>query len=312
MRGLPLPGALVELLADGSWRHPGDAVLAEVVPWFAEPLDFLTDVARMRRESRSLDVLEGDFFRIASGGPGGRPVELPWLDARSAVLIAVNRELGADLALALDYRTGLADPRVVGSDFWTDPGRCAWRVVAPSFWAFAAELGLAPFRRYPYVGPEEIRERALVQPRGKAITSSVGLAGWLARQNEPEEPFTFVVDGTGTLLLAPRRSEHVACAGGGAVLSAGEIAFERDGVLSWGVGEVSNQSTGYCPEPSSWPAVGGALDRAGIAHPGGFTAAFVFRRCVACRQLNIVKDGHYRCAVCDGRLPDAWEADLVG
>ncbi|MEU6730442.1 hypothetical protein ABZ917_42625 [Nonomuraea wenchangensis] len=32
----------------------------------------------------------------------------------------------------------------------------------------------------------------------------------------------------GVLLLAPRRSEHVACAGGRPVLSAGEISFARE------------------------------------------------------------------------------------
>jgi hypothetical protein len=41
-------------------------------------------------------------------------------------------------------------------------------------------------------------------------------------------------------------SEHVACAGGGFVLGAGEIAFSRGG-NGWAISEVSNQSTGYCP-----------------------------------------------------------------
>lgn len=43
---------------------------------------------------------------------------LPWLDAEQAFFIAVNRLLGDDVALALDYR---ADPRIVGSYVSTNP-----------------------------------------------------------------------------------------------------------------------------------------------------------------------------------------------
>jgi hypothetical protein len=88
-------------------------------------------------------------------------------------------------------------------------------------------------------------------------------------------PFTYVVDVDGVLRLAPRRSEHVACAGGGKVLAAGEVALVWC-PAGWTVSEVSNQSTGYCPDPSSWSAVAAALDRAGLDRPGGFTSKFVF------------------------------------
>ncbi|WP_211240655.1 hypothetical protein [Hamadaea tsunoensis] len=69
---------------------------------------------------------------------------------------------------------------------------------------------------------------------------------------------------------------------------------------------MSNQSTGYCPEPASWPAVAAACERAGLAHPGGFTAAFEFRRCPDCGQVNIVKGDDFVCAACDGDLPWEW------
>ncbi|BEL04964.1 hypothetical protein Q0Z83_031550 [Actinoplanes sichuanensis] len=103
----------------------------------------------------------------------------------------------------------------------------------------------------------------------------------------------------GVLLLAPRRSEHVACAAGADVLAAGEITFTPDG----GVSAVTNQSTGYCPQPCCWPAVDAALNRAGIAHPGAFTSAFVFRHCTVCTHLNVIKDDVYVCAHCDTDLP---------
>lgn len=46
----------------------------------------------------------------------------------------------------------------------------------------------------------------------------------------------------------------------------------------WG----TNQSTRYYPDPDSWPAVGAALDRIGVPHPGDFTDQVVFRCCANC------------------------------
>ncbi|WP_309237270.1 hypothetical protein [Actinomadura sp. BRA 177] len=142
---------------------------------------------------------------------------------------------------------------------------------------------------------------------GKPVRSPGELAAWLARCGEDEraEPFTFVIGLDGFLRVAPRRSEHVACAGGVPVLSAGEIAFfQEEG--RWVVSEVSNHSTGYCPEPASWPAVRDALDRAGLQHPGDFTGPVVFRRCPRCHERNLVKDDDFACAVCGAGLPRAW------
>ncbi|WP_308364746.1 hypothetical protein [Streptomyces sp. ISL-86] len=75
------------------------------------------------------------------------------------------------------------------------------------------------------------------------------------------------------------------------------------------VSEVSNQSTGYCPDLSSWPAVADALDAAGIEHPVGFTHEVVFRRCPACRHLNIVREEDFVCVFCDEALPHEWNVD---
>ena len=162
-------------------------------------------------------------------------------------------------------------------------------------------------RRYRYVGPADVLATVLPGGEGRPITSPADLAAWLADRGPAElaEPFTFVVDLGGTLRLAPRRSEHVACAAGEPVRGAGEIAFRRAGGR-WIVSEVSNQSTGYCPDPDSWPAVADALDRAGLAHPGKLTAPVVFRRCPGCGGRNLVKDGDFVCAVCGGELPEEW------
>jgi hypothetical protein len=156
---------------------------------------------------------------------------------------------------------------------------------------------------------------AAVRPDGadRVIVAGEDVAAWVEACSgvNLREPFTFVIDLQGDLRLAPRRSEHVACAGGGPVLSAGEITF-AEGPGGWEATEVSNQSTGYCPEASSWPVVGRALDRAGVAHPGRFTDEFVFRRCPRCGERNVVKDDYFTCAVCGGELPAWWNFGAPG
>jgi hypothetical protein len=164
-------------------------------------------------------------------------------------------------------------------------------------------------RLYRYVGPEAIRSRSASSPRGRCIETPGDLRSWLAGHRTAgaggSVAATFVIDAEGRLRLADRRSEHVACAGGGPVLSAGEVFFSvAGGTIS--VEEVSNLSTGYCPEPESWGAVGEALDRLGIAHPGRFSAEIVFRRCPGCGERNVVKDGWFVCGVCGGDLPRVW------
>jgi hypothetical protein len=72
------------------------------------------------------------------------------------------------------------------------------------------------------------------------------------------------------------------------------------------VAEVSNQSTGFCPEPESWPAVAAALERIGVTHPGGVTIEIVFRRCEACGERNVVRDGWFACGLCGAELPAEW------
>ena len=161
--------------------------------------------------------------------------------------------------------------------------------------------------RYPYVGPAVVRERVAAHPAGAAINSAVDLADrlrgrWHETAANGTIAATFVIDERGVLRLAERRSEHVACADGGAVLSAGEMFFVV-AAESVDVAEVTNESTGYCPEPESWPAVMAALARIGVARPGRFTREIVLRRCTACGERNVVKDGWYVCGSCGADLP---------
>tara|TARA_R110002072_G_scaffold302161_1_gene484196 strand:+ start:5026 stop:5550 length:525 start_codon:yes stop_codon:yes gene_type:complete len=165
---------------------------------------------------------------------------------------------------------------------------------------------MAP-RQYQYVGPADIRDSALASsPAGTPIRCVDDLSAWIASRSSDAEPdgsliATFTVDVGGTLLLAPRRSEHVACAGGGPVLSAGEITFS-DGDVS----EISNQSTGFCPESESWPTVAAALDAIPVDRPADFTTRIVFRLCPTRNERNIVKDGWFVCDLCGADLPEKW------
>lgn len=165
-------------------------------------------------------------------------------------------------------------------------------------------------RTYRYLGPAELKGLVRPDSEGQSIRSVADFDGWASARTAEElaEPFTFVVDTDGVLRLAPRRSEHVACAGGGPVRSAGEMSFAQNS-RQWVVSEVSNQSTGYCPDISSWPAVADALGRAGLQGPSGFTHEVVFRRCLNCQEHNIVREHYFVCVFCDATLPEAWNVD---
>lgn len=164
-------------------------------------------------------------------------------------------------------------------------------------------------RLYHYVGPEAIRARARGE-RGAAIRAQADAAAWLDAHPEAlAEGATFVVDRDGALRVAPRRSEHLDCAGGEPVQAAGELRLARDGRRVWAA-HVTNQSTGYCPDPDCWPAVAAALAAADIPGPRALSHAFVFRRCPACGQINVVKDAWFVCAGCDAELPARWNFDV--
>ncbi|MFF3687617.1 hypothetical protein [Streptomyces sp. NPDC002187] len=162
-------------------------------------------------------------------------------------------------------------------------------------------------RSYGYAGPREIWRAVRGAEGGRAVGSAADFEAWVSEQEQADlaEPFTYVIDVQGLLWLAPRRSEHVACAGRGQVLGAGEVAFRRAGG-AWEVDEISNQSTGYCPDLDSWAAVAAALDRAGLGRPDGFTHEVLFRRCPGCGEVNVVREGWFVCALCGDDLPADW------
>src|SRR5215469_3208731 len=133
-------------------------------------------------------------------------------------------------------------------------------------------------RSYHYVGSKLLAQVVARQAEGAPIRAVADLERWIQDTRQQPDQWglivaTFVITADGILRLADRHSEHVACAGGTVVRSAGELGFAR-GAAGWEVREVSNQSTGYCPEPTSWPAVASALEAIPLPHPGRFTQTY--------------------------------------
>ncbi|MEL7234931.1 MAG: hypothetical protein AAGK74_10565 [Chloroflexota bacterium] len=165
-------------------------------------------------------------------------------------------------------------------------------------------------KQYQYVGGSDILESIPKKSGRVKVESAAAILHWIQSTDQPKEHdgtvvATFIIDPDGWMWVNDRRSEHVLCAAGQNVLSAGEITFElvKNDIE---VVAITNQSTGYCPEPESWWAVGRALDRANTEHPGAFTTEFDFRRCDNCGMKNIVKDGWFYCGVCDEPLSQTW------
>jgi hypothetical protein len=161
-------------------------------------------------------------------------------------------------------------------------------------------------RRYRYVGPRRLADLASSNIERFEPTNQAELAAWLRTQGHDHEvTLTYVVTTLGCLRLSDRHAEHVACAQGQPVFGAGELSLLLDGA-EVEVAAVTNQSTGYCPEPACFTAVAQALVAAQLEAPEGFAHAFVFRRCPECEGIVIVKDDEFECPTCALPLPVQW------
>ncbi len=165
-------------------------------------------------------------------------------------------------------------------------------------------------KTYEYVGPDMSEYSMEDNVVGYRVKSRQDVLGWIkaAKQetdNANEIVATFVVKKDKCLYLADRHEEHFNCAGGAPVLSAGEITFYVTSA-EFEVTALTNQSTGYCPEPKTRKVVCKALKKAGIAGIDNFTTEFEFRKCTQCDSLNVVKEDWFVCAVCDSDLSKSW------
>lgn len=170
-------------------------------------------------------------------------------------------------------------------------------------------------RSYKFVGRLGLIPKANEMPPRFLVDEPEAVRQWQATTRPDKEwdgsyAATFIVDLEGRLWIADRRSEHVACARTAPVLAAGEMYFEFD-KTDVRAARVTNQSTGYCPEPSSWEAVAVALDKAGISHLSFYDEPFEFRYCLACQNICIIKGADFCCPLCSQNLPEEWNLDEV-
>ena len=118
-------------------------------------------------------------------------------------------------------------------------------------------------KRYRYVGPHDLKALAAAPTERVHVVNPRAVQHWITTTQSPNRGHTyvatFVIDAAAQLWIADQHSEHVACARGAAVLSAGEMTFVVSNQVC--VSAITNQSTGYCPEPASWPSVQRVLDQ---------------------------------------------------
>lgn len=165
-------------------------------------------------------------------------------------------------------------------------------------------------RSYEYVGDPSFIPKGAMPPR-LLIDCLSAVVEWMTDHESEtdicgEIAATFVVDEQEQFWVADRATEHVACARLGKVLSAGEVFFATNENGAPCIERITNQSTGFCPEPLSWKAVVSSLHSIGMSVPDGFDPAFEFRRCPKCSTLAIIKGWEFTCLVCGTDLPAEW------
>ncbi|MBI2668939.1 HEAT repeat domain-containing protein [Candidatus Woesearchaeota archaeon] len=121
---------------------------------------------------------------------------------------------------------------------------------------------------YRYNGSDEGCKRAQ-SAKGRILV----LADELARHEQQlqenqagfdfERPQTYIVDMEGLLYIGGTLNEHVQVAQGQDVLAAGELKFERTGIL-WSVVYVNNRSNSYYPAASSFAWVKEFLEQSDV------------------------------------------------
>lgn len=162
---------------------------------------------------------------------------------------------------------------------------------------------------YSYVGPQSIIDSIDFTFVGYPIIQKSDVFNWIKETSQEiinDSVFaTFIINENHQLVINDRHSEHVMCANGKQVISAGEISFFID-KKSIFINEISNQSTGYCPKPESWKYVYKVLNTLNIEHPDYFTTAFDFRICNHCNNINLIKDQIFECQLCQTDLALEW------
>jgi hypothetical protein len=148
INGLPLPSLLIDMIQQGRWRHPGNETLRRVIPFLKPPMDLLS-IQEMQIETEGLfeclkyqSLIPCNLHLVRGSTNITRAAELPWLDIENVIVIAANACPGDDSIIALDYRTGTGDPRVVATFFNEGTLDLEYREAAPSFSRFVEMMRL--------------------------------------------------------------------------------------------------------------------------------------------------------------------------
>ncbi len=165
-------------------------------------------------------------------------------------------------------------------------------------------------KKYKFVGNSELLQFIDPKLMGHHIKSTKDIENWIKINHQKfdfnvEITATFVIDLDFNLLINDRHSEHIVCANGKEVFSAGEITFKLLKNKTIIISKITNQSTGYCPSSASWDAVKISLEKTDILFPEFFTTFFEFRICEKCHWINVIKDEYFVCLNdnCQNELP---------
>ena len=142
VNGLSLPLLLIELIESGRWKRPTDvSVLAEMTG-VNRPEEFsFCQMDAIIRETGQFPLLLseglGHGYGLTSSNDPSASHNPSFLDVYRAVIIAVNWD---EDIICLDYTENLNDPKVVCN--LRLKTYAEWKVIAPTFDAFAERLGL--------------------------------------------------------------------------------------------------------------------------------------------------------------------------
>ncbi len=92
------------------------------IPFLKDPVVFLLSPSHIAAQTNLFpDDERYSLFFHEYRGSTNQEKPLPWLDAEATFFLAVNKNIGDDVAIALDYRTNRDDPRVVATH-WQPEG----------------------------------------------------------------------------------------------------------------------------------------------------------------------------------------------
>jgi hypothetical protein len=144
VNGLKLPALLIELLETGRWQCPADASVLAAMTGAERPEEFAFDPldSMIRETAGSVYLYNNGFehiYNLTSSNASDRLSNPEALIVERSIVIAGN---WAEETICLDYRDSLDEPSVVCGIWPDNRGRCYWKIIAPTFAAFAEQLGL--------------------------------------------------------------------------------------------------------------------------------------------------------------------------